>query len=230
MNTHARKTIGFICSILVLGLTVLNPAPVQSNPIYYGMVDRDTSILVKVEPGNSYHIDSGTLSIPGVVLFDQHANKTWYHKIKLQYDPDIDAYKLMRADAVSFNENIVEQVDLVMTGEQPVQVFLKLSGYFNYSCGNVLIVNHGRAKYMDKPQYVSRFEVTVSSYNQFSGSEVEAPCTTDGKLYTLVLPLEVYDLSAGAYEYAVNGAHTGTFELKSKNAVPDDLLKVQSEN
>ncbi|SNX61469.1 hypothetical protein SAMN06296273_2919 [Nitrosomonas ureae] len=82
----------------------------------------------------------------------------------------------MRADAVSFNENIVEQVDLVMTGEQPVQVFLKLSGYFNYSCGNVLIVNHGRAKYMDKPQYVSRFEVTVSSYNQFSGSEVEAPC------------------------------------------------------
>lgn len=117
-----------------------------------------------------------------------------------------------------------------MTGEQPIQVFLKLSGHFNYSCGNVLIVNQGQTKYTDKPQYRFRFEVTVSSYNQFSGNEIEAPCTTDDKLYTLVLPLQVYDLGTGAYEYAVNGIHTGAFELKSKNVVPDDLLKVQSKN
>ncbi len=94
----------------------------------------------------------------------------------------------------------------------------------------MLIVNQGQTKYADKPQYRFRFEVTVSSYNQFSGNEIEAPCTTDDKLYTLVLPLQVYDLGAGAYEYAVNGIHTGAFELKSKNVVPDDLLKVQSKN
>lgn len=55
MNTHqARKTIGFIFSILILGLTALNPISVHSNPIYYGMWDKDTSVLGKHEPENYY--------------------------------------------------------------------------------------------------------------------------------------------------------------------------------
>ncbi len=231
MNTHqARKKVGFVFSILILGLTALNPISAHSNPIYYGMWDKDTSVLGKHEPGNYYETLEGIVSIAGVFTLDQHFNRTWYHKIRLQHDPDIDAYKLMQVEEVPLNKDIVEQVELVMTGEQPIQVFLKLKGHFNYSCGNVLIVNQGQTKYADKPQYRFRFEVTVSSYNQFSGNEIEAPCTTDDKLYTLVLPLQVYDLGAGAYEYAVNGIHTGAFELKSKNVVPDDLLKVQSEN
>lgn len=57
MTTHqARKT---IFSILILGLTVLNPISAHSNPIYYGMMDRDTSILVKHEPDNIYDILGG---------------------------------------------------------------------------------------------------------------------------------------------------------------------------
>lgn len=216
MNNHQkRKTIDFIFSILILGLMVLIPISVQSNPIYYGMLGRgDTSHVGKAEPDNFYH--DGILSIPGIVTFDHNV---LYHNIRLHYDPAIDAYKLMGVDAVPLNEDIVAQVDLVVTGEQPIQVFLKLSGYFNYSCGNVLIVNQGHTKYMDKPQYRLRFEVTVAFYNRFSGTDTEAPCTKDDKLYTLVLPLQVYGQSAGTYEYTVNGKHTGTFELKNENVI-----------
>lgn len=216
MNNHQkRKTIDFIFSILILGLMVLIPISVQSNPIYYGMLGRgDTSHVGKAESDNFYH--DGILSIPGIVTFDHNV---LYHNIRLHYDPAIDAYKLMGVDAVPLNEDIVEQVDLVVTGEQPIQVFLKLSGYFNYPCGNVLIVNQGHTKYMDKPQYRLRFEVTVAFYNRFSGTDTEAPCTTDDKLYTLVLPLQVYGQSAGTYEYTVNGKHTGTFELKNENVI-----------
>lgn len=216
MNNHQNsKTISFIFSILALGLMVLIPISVQSNPIYYGMLGRgDTTHVVKAEPDNFY--SDGILSIPGIVTPD---HTVLYHSIQLNYDPAIDAYKLTGVDAVPLNEDIVEQVDLVVTGEQPIQAFLKLSGHFNYSCGNVLIVNQGHTKYIDKPQYRLRFEVTVASYNQFSGTDTEPPCTTDDKLYTIVLPLQVYGLSAGAYEYAVNGTHTGTFELKSENVI-----------
>ena len=208
MNNHQnRKAIGFIFPILALGLMVLIPISVQSNPIYYGMLGRgDTTHVVKAEPDNFYH--DGILSIPGIVTLD---HSVLYHSIQLHYDPAIDAYKLVRVNAIPLNEDIVAQVDLIVTGEQPIQAILKLSGYFNYSCGNVLIVNQGHTHL--------RFEVTVAFYNQFSGTDTEPPCTTDDKLYTIVLPLQVYGLSTGTYEYVVNGTHTGTFELKSENVI-----------
>lgn len=214
-NHQNRKMIGFIFPILALGLMVLIPISVQSNPIYYGMLGRgDTTHVVKAEPDSFY--SDGILSIPGIVTPDHNV---LYHSIQLHYDPAIDAFKLTGVDAVPLNGDIVEQVDLIVTGAQPIQAFLKLSGYFNYSCGNVLIVNQKHTKYIDKPQYRLRFEVTVAFYNQFSGTDTKAPCTTDDKLYTLVLPLQVYGLSAGTYEYAVNGTQTGTFELKSENVI-----------
>ncbi len=141
---------------------VLIPISVQSNPIYYGMLARgDTSHVVKTEPDNFYH--DGILSIPGIVTPDHNV---LYHGIQLHYDPAIDAYKMMGVNAVPLNEDIVEQVDLVVTGEQPIQAFLKLSGYFNYSCGNVLIVNQGHTKYMDKPQYRLLLKIQSSKQNE----------------------------------------------------------------
>ena len=220
MNNHQkRNTINFIFSILVLGLMALSPVSAQSDPVYYGMFGRgDTSNVVKIEP-RSFYAD-GILSIPSIFT---HYNKMSYYSTMLYYDPAIDAYKLMGVNEVPLNEDIVEQVDPIVTSEQPIQVFLKLSGYFNYSCGNVLIVYQEKTKDMNKPQYLSRFEVTVAFYNRYSGTDnAEPPCISDNKLYTLVFPLQVYGLAAGTYEYAVNGAHTGTFELKSKNVVSEN--------
>ncbi|MDO9471136.1 MAG: hypothetical protein Q7J23_10530 [Nitrosomonas sp.] len=78
--------------------------------------------MVKAESDNFY--SDGILSIPGIVTPDHNV---LYHGIQLHYDPAIDAYKLMGVEAVPLNEDIVGQVDLVVTGEQPIQAFLKLS-------------------------------------------------------------------------------------------------------
>lgn len=206
---------------------VLNQVWAQSSSTNAGMVDKDIifeRVIKDDEQGNAFYHDSGTLSIPSVDALGQPG---LYRKFFLQYDSDIDAYKLMRVDAVPLTEDIVKQIDLVVTDEKPIQVFLKASVYFSYSCGNALIVDQTVGKYLDRPQYRLHFEVTVAFYNFLN---LEAPCVTDDKLCAFILPLKVYGLSTGVYEYVVNGTHTETFELKSQNVVSDVLLKSRSKN
>ncbi|MCC8997483.1 MAG: hypothetical protein LM517_10670 [Nitrosomonas sp.] len=124
-----------------------------------------------------------------------------------QYDSAINAWRLQDyrvapvADIFLLDSNAVE---LIVKETLPTQVFLKVKGSFSDSCQTLGRVNH-RLK-------GNRFEVVISVAS--SGSQA---CFPEVKPFEKIIPLPVYGLSAGNYEYIVNGKITGSFELKNDN-------------
>lgn len=124
-----------------------------------------------------------------------------------QYDSAINAWRLQDyrvapvADIFLLDSNAVE---LIVKETLPTQVFLKVKGSFSDSCQTLGRVNH-RLK-------GNRFEVVISVAS--SGSQA---CFPEVKPFEKIIPLPVYGLPVGNYEYIVNGKITGSFELKSDN-------------
>ncbi len=64
-------------------------------------------------------------------------------------------------------------------------------------------------------------EVPISTASLIPGNDSQQACTTALVPFEKIIPLPVYGLSAGNYEYTVNKKVTGSFELKSDNNLPD---------
>lgn len=115
----------------------------------------------------------------------------------------------------------IEQVKLVIIGTFPVQVFLNIQGTFNHGCGHLRPINHRRVD--------NRFEVTVQA--EFPDLPPGSyACTASLEPFEENIPLPVYGLNAGDYEYSVNGGvYTGKFTLSTDNrfeSTGPDLLPV----
>jgi len=129
---------------------------------------------------------------------------------------------------------VIKSVEVITTDSFPVQVFLKVRGELSYCSLNNSI---GKT-----PQRLTGnlFEITIHEIN---GNRYA--CDGDGgeyyPRYETVIPLYVYGLKAGIYQYTLNGgralnpscgipcsvtnyyvptAFTGTFELKKNNVFP----------
>jgi hypothetical protein len=116
----------------------------------------------------------------------------------------------------------IGQVKLVVTDSFPVQVFLNIQGTLTSGCHDLGQINQRLAG--------NRFEVTVhAEYPDLpSGSYA---CTASIRHFEKNIPLAVYDLNAGNYEYSINGGdYTGTFTLVKDNRYPltsPNLLPVE---
>lgn len=61
-----------------------------------------------------------------------------------------------------------------------------------------------------------RFEVIVHVVSSISDDD-STVCMPVLVPFEKIVPLSVYGLSAGTYEYVVNGEHAGTFDLTNDN-------------
>jgi hypothetical protein len=121
---------------------------------------------------------------------------------------------LKTAGTSPFASPTVQKVEVIVTETFPVQVFLKVGGFLKditFRVGKITQRLKG-----------NHFEI-------FMYSEDRTPESNDTTLiipgFEEVIPLSVYDLSAGTYEYSLNGvfpsyddpALTGTFVLTRDN-------------
>jgi len=59
---------------------------------------------------------------------------------------------------------------------------------------------------------VNKFDIWMYSTNKD-----ESDCGFEFGPFTQIIPLPVYSLKKGEYEYSVNGRYTGTFKLAENN-------------
>lgn len=177
------------------------------------------------EPPSDYpSYQNGIITIPRMDIFEQLGI---VQDIKLNLTEQGD-WRLTEFKAVGtsvgtqtvLTRPFVETVEIIITDTFPVQVFLKVSGLFTYGC-----IKMGKIPQQLKD---NRFEVVmyaeVPNPNEFT-------CTANITPFEEIIPLTVYGLSAGTYEYRLSGVssfdstaesllpktYTGTFVLTKDN-------------
>lgn len=152
---------------------------------------------------NSYPTyQNGTLTIPRI---DTPTQPGEFQNATFKYNEQGTWDLLEYETARSFT---IDQVKLVITDSFPVQVFLNIQG--QQTCESIGLINQRVVN--------NRFEVTVNLENP----NVAVDCIVlSPRYYEKNIPLSVYDLTAGTYEYSVNsGEHVGTFTLAKDNRFP----------
>jgi len=94
----------------------------------------------------------------------------------------------------------IDNVEIIKTDSFPVQVFLKVTGNFTY--------NGQKMGQISSRLLMNRFDIWMYS----NESHYKLDLT-----FTKIIPLPVYSLMKGEYEYSVNGRYTGTFDLAEDN-------------
>ncbi len=105
---------------------------------------------------------------------------------------------------------MIDDVELVKTDAVPVQVLLRVTGYFSDGCPSLGQINHRLED--------NQFEIAITS----DGPTELVPCTQAIVPFRKTIPLPVYGLSAGIYSYSINSGNSGTFELAVDNELPGD--------
>jgi hypothetical protein len=103
---------------------------------------------------------------------------------------------------------IVDKVEKIKTESFPVQILLRVTGYFSNGCPSIGQINHRLTD--------NHFDVVI---NSISSTEFII-CTAAIEPFRRIIPLPVYGLSAGIYTYSINNDNVGTFELTQDNGLP----------
>lgn len=149
----------------------------------------------------------GTLTIPRVDTVEQAGR---FQNVELQFNATNNTWSLL-----NYKESIVipgkgvyiDKVEIVVTDSLPVQVFVKVTGNLPSPCYSMGQINQ-RLK-------DGKFEVALHSFQM----ETITACAAVLVPFEKIIPLEVYGLSAGNYEYQVNGDHSGSFSLAADNSL-----------
>ncbi|WP_295628596.1 hypothetical protein [uncultured Nitrosomonas sp.] len=147
--------------------------------------------------------ENGILTIPRVDTPDQIGN---YQDAVLKLDPQLNAWVLQQVDPAQFNSSNprIKSVDVFVINDSfPTQVFLQVTG--DFTCGEFGQINTGRKE--------NSFDIQVS-VNPIPQGQL---CTADITEFVRVIQLDVYRLSAGDYQYNINGGNSGTFTLTKDN-------------
>lgn len=143
----------------------------------------------------------GILLIPRV---DTEEQPGLFQNGVFEFDPVLGAWRLLNFDINPVLEWLIPQVELIILESFPVQVFLKLSGSVT-ACSDLKINQRFKE---------NRFEISVIP---FSTLGPDTACIAVVLPFEKIIPLQVYGLPAGTYEYIVNNHYTGTFELANDN-------------
>jgi hypothetical protein len=149
----------------------------------------------------------GKLTIPRVDTIEQAGS---YQKAEFQYDSSIDGWKLINVIETKVTPGPVtyeEKIAVIVTNSSPIQVFLKITGQFSNGCNFFQQINQTLKD--------NKFEITLHlGPNPFPPG---IACTMALVPYEKIIPLEVYGLPAGIYQYSVNGETMGSFTLTQDN-------------
>jgi len=128
-----------------------------------------------------------------------------YQEATFVYNNEINAWQLQSYD--NARDGIIRinhVIPLVIDIKTPVQVLLQISGEL-LGCGDL-----GR---IDQRMTDNKFEIRIYT-TQFPDDSV---CGAAAIPFLKVIPLNVYGLDAGIYEYSINGGDTRTFQLLHDN-------------
>ncbi|MDD2816558.1 MAG: hypothetical protein PHP00_12635 [Thiotrichaceae bacterium] len=159
---------------------------------------------------------NGTLTIPRIDTADQSGK---FQDVKLSLTEQGD-WRLVDVK-IPLGGPYVDTVQTVVTDTFPFQVFLKVNGFFTDGCTYL-----GRIAQRMKAK---RFEVVM--YAQNDNKPPEYSCTANAPQFEKIIPLPVYGLNAGTYEYSLGGVFvinvdkegsspktfTGTFNIPRDN-------------
>lgn len=153
----------------------------------------------------------GILYIPRI---DTERQAGHYLDATLQFDSASGVWKLADFYNALAEERVPnaglmnpEKIEVIVTDSLPIQVFLKTSVTFGDGCIRYGQINLRRAG--------NTFEIVMHRDHGIYPTVVCAAPVIDEK----VIPLQVYGLPAGTYEYIVNGLQTGTFTLSKDNTL-----------
>ncbi|SEQ79267.1 hypothetical protein SAMN05421690_1001170 [Nitrosomonas sp. Nm51] len=150
--------------------------------------------------------ENGVLIIPRVDTLEQVGR---YQDAIFQFDPQSNTWVLQHVTSARYNAPRIWSVDVrVIDDAFPIQVFLQVTG--DHGCGGLGQINVRRSGNL--------FEVQISEIQL--GPEIG--CTADIKEFVRIIPLNVYRLNAGVYQYSVNGGNPGTFSLVKDNVFDDE--------
>ncbi|MDP1558876.1 MAG: hypothetical protein Q8K59_08715 [Nitrosomonas sp.] len=107
----------------------------------------------------------------------------------------------------------VDKVELIKTDAFPVQVMLRVTGYFSDGCTGMGQINHRLEN--------DQFNIIINATRP-----AELICTQAIVPFRRIIPLPVYGLSAGSYSYRINSDDVGAFELAVDNELPGDCNDV----
>ncbi|MBB1487244.1 hypothetical protein [Oceanospirillum sediminis] len=110
--------------------------------------------------------------------------------------------------------NVIDRADLIQVDAFPVQAYLKIIGSFTNGCGAV----------GDVVTEVSGNSINISVYSEPYEATLVA-CTMAMVPFNHVVPLPVYGLQAGEYQYSVNGTFSGSFTLDKDNVFEPEVYE-----
>lgn len=167
-------------------------------------------VWAQVSSSSDYPVyKDGKLTIPRVDTAEQAGS---YQKVEFQYDNATDSWKLINVVETKATPGPVtydEKIETIITDTSPVQVFLKITGLFSNGCEFFQQINQTLKN--------NKFEITLHlGPNPFPP---DIACTMSLVPYEKIIPLEVYGLPAGIYQYSVNGETMGSFTLTQDNTL-----------
>lgn len=147
-----------------------------------------------------------TLEIPAVDFDSTPGN---FQKVIFQSQDSELTWTLISA-YIGEEMNLIHSAELVKTSEIPVQVFVKVSGAIAtcLKVGQHAIMQTGNS-----------FDIRLY-YDPESIPPQGVACADHVISFVKVIPLQVYGLDAGTYNYSVNGKLSGNFVLQADNILP----------
>jgi len=133
-----------------------------------------------------YSPQSSTLRIPSI---DMEAERGGYHDAVLEFIKE-DLWRLKEITPASEIPG-VETVRVVKTDSFPVQVFLEVEGWVGNVCNEL---------HLEKRLDGNTFHVSIRQER----SSPLMSCIAIVREFSWIVPLEVYGLPAGEYQYIVN--------------------------
>lgn len=142
----------------------------------------------------------GILTIPRVDTPEQVGK---YQNAEFEFDQQLKAWRLQSVTTAQDNAPI-DEVILSITDSFPAQVFLQVSGEFS-SCGKLGEI--------DQRLQDNKLEIQIHAIYP----PALTLCGQAINPFIKVIPLSVYGLNAGDYEYSINGSNNGTFNIPNDN-------------
>jgi len=149
------------------------------------------------------HYNNESLKVPVV---DADAQPGLFQDGEFVFDASINAWRLISFRITPIIEGLIKNVELFKTDTKPVQVFLKISSpnIFCNESGKIGLRKTG-----------NRFDISAG----FTSPPPNTVCALGVIPFEEMVPLPVFGLEPGTYEYNVNGEFNGSFDLTEDNTL-----------
>lgn len=159
--------------------------------------------LAENEDTRTPHYNNESLKVPVV---DADTQPALFQDGEFVFDASINAWRLVTFRVTPVIEKLIKNVELIKTDSNPAQVFLKISA------PDIACNTPGR---IGMRKTGNRFDVSAG----FTSPPPGTACAAVVVPFEVTVPLPVFGLPAGIYEYNVNSEFVGSFELTEDNTL-----------